>query len=630
MIGAGAIFDTSKASRSLWIILGVALTLPVAAPLSAQGIKQNAKTAELSPANAALREADLPRLLLQGDIARYRHIFSLQQTKQWPEADREIAELGDRLLLGAVLAQRYRNQSYRASYAELVQWLERYGDQPEAKAIYNLAMQRRTAGSKPPPKPVAAPALGDVGFDAAVIEPRPTEPELKRERAGLVPAAARRATALAQDIRAAAAKEPHKAELMLAGPEAKELIDRATRDQLRAAIAEAYLAKGNAQEALTMSAATETTAYAPVANWNAGLAAWRLGRLDEARLRFQAVARSPGQSSWVKSAAAFWSARVELRARRPQNYAYWLRIAAETPRTFYGLLARRLLGIDHELSFEPDRFTELDAQLVAGTEAGRRIVALIALDQRELATAELLQLAARGSSSLVQSLAALADRANLPEASLELAAVLTNGDGRSHDLALYPVPRWEPLGGFTIDRALIFALMRQESQFFPHARNQSGATGLMQLMPATARSMAERTGVPMKSGNRKAERAVLTDPETNLLLAQEYVELLLKDPKIKGNLILFAVAYNHGPTAVARWQGSEPEYRDDPLLFLESIPWFESRAFAQRVLTNYWIYRLRLNQPTLDLDALAAGHWPTYIALDGRTVADTGRSNAKN
>src|SRR6202008_244515 len=103
-----------------------------------------------------------------------------------------------------------------------------------------------------------------------------------------------------------ATDEPRKAELLLAGPEAKALIDSATRDLLRAAIAAGYLAQGAAQEALALSAATETAAYAPVANWNAGLAAWRLGRLDEARSHFQALARSSGQSAWVKSAAAFW------------------------------------------------------------------------------------------------------------------------------------------------------------------------------------------------------------------------------------------------------------------------------------------------------------------------------------
>jgi soluble lytic murein transglycosylase len=187
------------------------------------------------------------------------------------------------------------------------------------------------------------------------------------------------------------------------------------------------------------------------------------------------------------------------------------------------------------------------------------------------------------------------------------------------------VPRWEPLGGYTVDRALIFALMRQESQFLPQARSHSGATGLMQLMPATARFMAERTGIPMKTVNRKAEREALSDPEYNLMLAQEYVQLLLNDNRIKGNLILFSVAYNHGPTAMARWQASRPEANDDPLLFLESVPWQQSRVYTLRVLTNYWIYRMRLSQPTPDLDALAGGQWPTYMAFDGKLVADAGR-----
>lgn len=623
MIGMGSIFDTKKGPRSLWIILGFALTLP-----AARAPAQNLRTAELTPAAAALREADLPQLLSPADTAHYRRIFALQQEKRWADADREIALLGNPLLVGTVLSERYRNRAYHPSYGELLRWLQHYADQPAAKAIYALALEHRVKGAPPPPKPIVATATVEVSDDFD-IAPRPAA-GLHVAESRTQPAAARRAAALAQEIRDVAPQSPRKAELLLAGPEAKAVIDPTRRDQLRAVIAEAYLAKGEVQQALVMSATNETDAYAPVANWNAGLAAWRLGRLEEARSHFEAVARSPGQSPWAKSAAAFWAARVELKARHPENYAYWLRVAGENPRTFYGLLARRLLGIDHDLSFDADRFTEFDAQLLLGNPTGQRILALLAIDQPELAATELRQLAAHSSPGLLQSLAALADRANLPAASLQLADVLANRDGRPHDLALYPVPRWEPLGGFTIDRALMFALMRQESQFAPHARNQSGATGLMQLMPATARSMAERTGVALKNNSPKAERAVLNDPETNLLLAQEYVELLLKDPHIRKNLILFAVAYNHGPTAVAHWQETQPAYRDDPLLFLESVPWPESRIFAQRVLTNYWIYRLRLNQPTLDLDALAAGHWPTYIAMDGKTVADSGRSDVKN
>lgn len=624
MIEAGPIFDTRRASRGLWIILGFALTLPGATRSEAQDFR----TAELTPGANVLREADLPRVLSDGDITRYQRIFSLQQSDKWQEADREIVRLSDKLLLGTVLGQRYRGNSYRAGYGELAQWLERYADLPDAKPIYAMALARHPKGSAMPPKPFASAVLTQATDDVG-IEPQPATFLLKPERKPLVPAAARRAAALRQEISSLAATEPRKAELLLAGPEAKELIETASRDQLRAVIAEGYLAMGEAQQALTMSATTETVAYEPVANWNAGLAAWRLGRMDEARHRFQAVARSAGQSAWTKSAAAFWAARVELRAHRPENYAYWLRVAAENPRTFYGILARRLLGIDQSLSFDSDHFSEFDSQLVQGTEAGKRILGLLAVGERELAATELRQLAARGSQTMLQSLTSLADRANLPAVSLQLAAVLANSDGRSHDLALYPMPRWEPLGGFTVDRALMFALMRQESQFLPQARSHSGATGLMQLMPATARYVAERTGLSLKTASRKAQREALSDPEYNLMLAQEYVQELLRDSRIKGNLILFAVAYNHGPTASSRWQATRPEYRDDPLLFLESVPWQQARVYTLRVLTNYWIYRMRLNQPTQDLDALAGGHWPTYTAFDGRIVADAGR-HAKN
>jgi len=621
MIEMETIFDTSRASRGLWIILGFALTLPG----DSRAIAQELRTAELTPGTVLLREADLPRVLPQTDVARYEHIFSIQQLGHWQDADRDIARLGDKLLLGSVLAQRYRSNSYHASYSELAQWLEQYADQPDAKAIYALALNRHSKGAPLPPKPSAAPTLASSADDLS-IEPHPTDLFFaKHERKPLLPTEAHRAAALRDEIRDLATDEPRKAELLLAGGEAKALIDTSMRDQLRATIAASYLARGAAQEALILSATTETAAYAPVADWNAGLAAWRLGRLDEARGRFQSVARSPGQSPWVKSAAAFWAARVELRAKRPQNYVYWLRIAAETPRTFYGILARRLLGIDQNLSFDPERFTEFDAQLVLGTEAGKRILGLLTVGEPDLAAAELRQLAAHGSQGLLQSLAVLADRANMPGVSLQLAAVLANTDGRNHDLALYPVPRWEPLGGYTVDRALMFALMRQESQFLPQARSHAGAAGLMQLMPATARSMAERTGISLKTESHKAQREALNDPEYNLMLAQEYVQMLLTDSRIKGNLILFAVAYNHGPTAMAHWQATQSEADNDPLLFLESVPWQQSRVYTLRVLTNYWIYRMRLNQPTPDLDALAAGQWPTYIAFDGKLVADAGR-----
>ena len=623
-------FSARRTLHSLWIIFALAPS-PLIAPFANA---QELHTASLTPGDQVLSEANIPSVLSAEDLAHYRHIFASQQSGRWQEADREIAALHDRLLLGEVLAQRYRATNYHASYQELVAWLQRYGDEPDAKAIYALAVKRHPAGAAPPPRQSTANASFD--GDDALLSPAPTPGWVGRALQTLLPSDAHRAEALRREISDLAGPDPRRAEQLLASKDAKLLIDSATRDNLRSAIAAGYLAQGEPQAALTMSAGNETAAYAPIANWNAGLAAWRLGRLDEARGHFQALARSPGQSGWVKSAAAFWAARVELKARRPENYGYWLRIAAENPRTFYGLLARHLLGVDRDPSFDADPFTQFDAQLIVGLEGGRRVLGLIALGVDELAADELRQLAAHATSSLLQSLAALADRANLPGASLRLAGLLGDSEGNSREVALYPVPRWEPIGGFSVDRALIYALMRQESQFSPTARSEMGALGVMQLMPSTARSMAQLTGAPLGARNSKTERRNLNDPEYNMMLAQEYVKVLLHDTHIRNNLILFAASYNQGPGATEHWEATHPEYRDDPLLFMESMPSQQARVYTLRVLTNYWIYRQRLGQPMPDLDALAAGQWPTYTPLDSATTQSAalepgdGWSNASN
>ena len=451
------------------------------------------------------------------------------------------------------------------------------------------------------------------------IDPRPIGGDAGKR--GVAPDTSdhRRAAALIHEIRTLAPHNPRRAEVLLASNSARRLLSQATHDELRDAIVDAYLDAGDAQAALALSAAAKNDADAPIAHWHAALAAWRLGRLAEAGRHFQAVARSPGQSPWTVSAAAFWAARVELHNQRPELVSYWLGIAAEHPRTFYGLLARRLLGIDTYFDFDADDFTDLDRQRVNGTEAGRRALGLLQVGQRVRAEAELTALASHGPAPLVQALADLADRANLPALSLQLAAVLANRDGLDHDKALYPVPRWKPRGGFTVDRALLFALMRQESLFLPHVESNAGAVGLMQLMPATARSMAELTGVSLQGQAREA----LADPEINLTLAQAYVGQLLRDEHINGNLLLLACAYNSGPSNALHWLDARPEYRKDPLLFLESIPSPQTRVYVERVLANYWIYRQRLGQPTPDLDALAAGDWPTYTAFDTPSEQDS-------
>jgi soluble lytic murein transglycosylase len=604
-----------------WVGLLVALgALPgsLATLPSSSARAESVQTSALTPGNENLREAELPTVLTADDAERYRHIFALQQQERWAEANREIRNLDNRLLLGAVEAQRYLSKQYRASYAELTHWLAQHADEPEARAIHALALARRPRGAPAPAHPAAAASLPPRGFDDESDGAAPD----RHSAAGR-----REALQLRVEIRRFAALEPRRAELLLAGYEAKHLLTASERDELRSLIAAGYFAEGKVHEALMLSAGSYTPAYAAAAHWQAGLAAWRLGRYAEAGTHFQAVARSPGQSSWTVSAAAYWAARVELRSRHPELFNYWLRIAADYPRTFYGLLARRTLGIDTYFDFENAPFTEIDAGMLDAMPAGRRALALLQVGETSRAEAELRALVPHAHAALIEALVAVAERANMPGLSLQLAARAAEGDGRHRYHALYPVPRWTPLGGFTVDRALLFAVMRQESQFLPHVQSNAGAVGLMQLMPATAHAMAKRTGVSLAKSARHPARDALADPELNLALAQEYIVSLTEQDYIGNNLVLIAAAYNCGPGTVQRWE-TTAQLRRDPLLFVESIPSHETRIFTERVLANYWIYRQRLGQPVPDLDALAAGQWPTYTALDSTSEPD--RRHAEN
>ncbi len=561
---------------------------------------EDLRTAALTPGTEMLRQSDLPTVLSAPDQARYQRIFALEAKAAWSDADAEIAGLENPLLLGQVQAARYLSPSYRSSYPELVRWLGRYADEPDAKEIYGLALHRQPKGAKAPPRPVAAVLDDEAQTDEGAS-------------ANLSP----RAVLVVRQIESLVPTAPGRAEQLLAGPEAQRVLDGDAKAALRAEIAAAFLGNGEAQEALAASAPAESGDLTPRQHWEAGLAAWRLNRLSEARGHFEALVRNPGQSPWLKSEAAVWSARVAQRMKQPKLVAYFLRIAAEEPRTFYGLIACRLLGIDPGLDFEPEPFSALDARVISSLEVGRRALALIAVGERGRAVAELRTLMAGHSPALLQSLAGIAQRADLAALSMSAGQILAQEDGRRHDGAVYPLPRWVPQGGFTVDRALLYAVMRQESLFLPGVTSTAGALGVMQLMPATARDMAEREGVRLAAAWDEGNDAKsLADPSTNLTLAQEYVRLLLKDERIKGSLLLFTLAYNGGPAAAQRWDALAGSYKHDPLLFLESIPAPEARLFTKHVLTNYWIYRARLGQGTPDLDALAAGEWPTYIARD--------------
>jgi len=341
-------------------------------------------------------------------------------------------------------------------------------------------------------------------------------------------------------------------------------------------------------------------------NWRAGLEAWRSGDMETAAVHFEKVAKRKGGDVWSRAAGAFWAARSHLKAHHPDQVTRWLKEGAEYPRTFYGQLSRRALGMDSGLQWAVEPVKKSAARQILETRAGARALALIQIGQHDIAEKEMhLLLKSEAGKEMVPALLAVAQAANLPSLSLRLGMQFERRSGQNLDTALYPLPTWQPQNGFSINPALLFALMRQESAFDPTAKSPAGAAGLMQLMPATAAAMDE-VGDLLGSTKR-----ALLDPETNLTLAQRYVRELLAMRQIKGNLLQLLVAYNAGPGNMMKWRRLAGD-EQDPLLFVESIPARETRHYVERVLTYYWIYQERLGQPTASLDALASGTWPTY------------------
>jgi soluble lytic murein transglycosylase-like protein len=199
---------------------------------------------------------------------------------------------------------------------------------------------------------------------------------------------------------------------------------------------------------------------------------------------------------------------------------------------------------------------------------------------------------------------ALSVRLSLPQASLTLARNLLDR-GKVYMAGLYPTPTWQPEDGFHVDKGLLFALIRQESGFNPYAKSYVGARGLMQLMPGTAHHVRSMQGLTRLSRNE------LYNPAKNMKLGQDYLTYL--QDEMGGNLVQMIAAYNAGPGNVHRWADNLPT--DNPLLFIESIPYQETRNYVMHVMSNLWIYHRYFKGKDPILSAMAKNQWPSHVQV---------------
>jgi len=184
----------------------------------------------------------------------------------------------------------------------------------------------------------------------------------------------------------------------------------------------------------------------------------------------------------------------------------------------------------------------------------------------------------------------------------------------------YPYPNWTPAGGWRIDPSLVYAHSLQESAFRTSVISGAGARGLMQVKPSTAQEMARARGDFISASD-------LDRPSVNLEYGQSYIEKL-RDMNATGGLLPKVIAaYNAGPAPLSRWN-SEIRDNGDPLLFIESIPFWETRGYVSIVLRNYWMYEIQRGKNGGSMKGLAQYLWPT-VPKEGR-VATVRMSPPKN
>jgi soluble lytic murein transglycosylase len=139
-----------------------------------------------------------------------------------------------------------------------------------------------------------------------------------------------------------------------------------------------------------------------------------------------------------------------------------------------------------------------------------------------------------------------------------------------------------------LDEAWVYGLMRQESRFVNVAKSGVGAAGLMQIMPATGRWIAQRLGIKGFDTRR------LNDPETNIKFGAYYMRHVLDS--LDGQPVLATAAYNAGPRRAQRWRDGKPM---EAAIYIESIPFTETRDYVKKVMSNAMYYALRFGQPSV-------------------------------
>lgn len=364
----------------------------------------------------------------------------------------------------------------------------------------------------------------------------------------------------------------------------------------RRLVARSLLDKGDAR-----------TAYAVAANiqglgeqarmdqeFHAGWIAFRfLGDAKTGARHFAALSQVAVRPISV-ARGAYWQGRAAEALGDAAGAKRFYEAAAGHSTTYYGQIARAKLGLGDIALREKPQIAQ-DAAAAFKMHFGTRAIAMLyRLDRRDYARILALDFAA--SLEDAQALTMLGELALVNQDTRTALSIGKSAVQRGFplDFAAFPtngIPDYQKI--HDVERAVVYGIARQESEFSPEVVSHAGARGLMQVMPATAKATAKAASLPFDA-NR-----LTSDPAYNAQIGSAHLGELID--KYRGSYIMTFAAYNAGGARVGQWVAAYGDPRDpkvDPVDWVERIPFTETRNYVQRVMENVQVYRAFLDQKT--------------------------------
>ena len=542
--------------------------------------------------------AKLPKILTDVDAKLYEQIFILQDKEKINTAIKVENQIADRLLMNEVLYQRYISDTYRTRGKELTAWMEKYYDMPGAVRMQKLAGIKQATVRK------AKVPVVITGSDS--IETAQSETWTAKKYSGKIE---QKIDEFKRAIRSGSTKVARE---LLESKTLKKGLSESDYGRLAGRLSFIYYTNGEMELAKKWGFVA-SDANSEYGLWSMGLLYFKEEKYTESQKYFSRILDLKQINNARKTEAAFWAGRAaDFHGDRSSAKKYW-KIAAEYPMAFYGALSATMLGNVPKYEFFEQEVTDGDFKELEKSKYGKMALALLQVGRKERAEEYLKYLITpKATDRELHAINSIATAFNLPRLSIQSASVIKDRGILEIDddiiySAQYPLPDWEPMGGWSIDRALLLAITKQESNFRVSAKSVAGANGVMQLMPSTAKRVARANKVDLSKMD-------MSNPEHNMFLGQQYIVDLLEHQSVANSIIKMLVAYNAGMGTMVKFEKSFYTY--DPLLYIESFPAYETRNYIKRVMSNLWLYRARLNQPLTSMKELANGNWPLYNSED--------------